>query len=97
MSGHTQSKWEREGNLIYALDETGRVNRFSVRVDGGYSYGGNRVGDYNRKTTDNELSANASLILAAPDLLESLTNALVNADGWELQAYAAISKAEGRT
>lgn len=73
---HTPGTWLVDGNLVYALDETGRANRFSARVEGGYTYGGCRLKENNSKTDDNEIQANISLIASAPDLLEALKELL---------------------
>lgn len=73
MATHTPGDWKlTEGNMscmVYALDETEGVNRFSALVQGGYSYHGRTHKD---RTTEEELSANARLIAAAPDLLAAL-------------------------
>lgn len=70
---HTPSPWIAENGMVYAFDEFDRVNRFSVMITGGYSSApvyGDRV-----RTTPEELTANARLIAAAPDMLAALQNA----------------------
>ncbi len=59
---HTPGKWEMiDGNFVYALNEND-INRFSCSIQGGYSAQG-------KKTSKEELAANAALISASPDLL----------------------------
>lgn len=78
---HTPGPWAWFGNasaMVYALDETGGVNRFSARVDGGCPYAGRTVKE---RTSEDELAANARLIAAAPELLEALEMALPGLGG----------------
>lgn len=101
---HTPGEWLTDGNTVYALDEAGRVNRFSVMITGGYSSApvyGDRI-----RTTPEELAANARLIAAAPDLLAALRAAMhvlehtqVTPSGVERyeRAKAAITKATTET
>jgi len=73
---HTPGPWRlSDGNassFVYALDETGGVNRFSCLVQGGYSYCGRTHKD---RTLESEIAANARLIAAAPELLDALEDA----------------------
>jgi hypothetical protein len=55
-----------DSGTVYALDERGKNNRFSVLLNGGFSVG------YLDRTSDAELLANAHLIAAAPELYEAL-------------------------
>ena len=103
MDRHTPAPWAlSEGNasaFVYALDETGGVNRFSCLVQGGYTYCGRTGKD---RTSEREISANARLISAAPELL-SFAQEFVEA--WDLgmagdsslldTARGAIAKARG--
>jgi len=68
---HTPSPWIVAGNTVYALDETDRVNRFSAHVQGGYVVDNPDVRPVKR-TSPEELAANARLIAAAPDMLVAL-------------------------
>ena len=104
----TKGPWLIAGEtFIYALNaERYRVNRFTASVDGGFD-------DDHQRTSKGELSANAHLISAAPELYEALkdwvslhgsANAaeLVKAFGDEeaeciLAARAALAKARGET
>lgn len=66
---HKPGSWKIDDTTVYALDETGRVNRFSAQIQGGYaSY-------RDERTTPDELAAIARLISAAPDMLAALQNA----------------------
>lgn len=71
----TPGVWSRaeRSTTVYALDETGTNNRFSVNVQGGYTFR-LKFGDGTR-TTEAELGANANLIAAAPDLYAALADA----------------------
>lgn len=97
---HTPGPWLTEGNLIYALDETGRVDRFCARV-----FQPSRIRASSPRTPDAELQANVSLITAAPDLLEALETAVEwdshDSKGvpavWLESALAAIAKARGQS
>jgi hypothetical protein len=72
--GHTPGPWLLSGATVYALDETGTCNRFSVRPDGGWTYRSpGSLGSTGDRTTEAELQANARLISAAPELLDALT------------------------
>lgn len=62
-TNHTPSKWQLDRNCVYALNEQG-YNRFSALIQGGNTAP-------MEKTTDSELEANASLIAAAPELLDA--------------------------
>lgn len=108
MGEHLTTPWLREGRLIYTLEQDGwrrgapvMVNRFMVTVSGGHP-----------RPADAELDAVASLVHAAPDLLEA-GRALYAAIGdWRkpengfltpdliaagVKWCAAIAKAESRT
>lgn len=97
---HTPGPWLRlPGAGIYALDENNEVNRFSARIDGGYTIYTRKQRDAGlNATTIEELEANARLMSAAPDLLEALEDALMHEGmGWELpieRMQAAIAKAQ---
>lgn len=65
---HTPGPWTADGCSVYALDETGNVNRFSAHVQGGYVVDNPDVRPVKR-TSPEELAANARLIAAAPDML----------------------------
>lgn len=67
---HTPLPYLREGTLIYALDESGSVNRISMRLEGGYT-GRNR-----ERTTDEELEATAAFIAHAVNSHSDLVQAL---------------------
>lgn len=93
---HTPGPWIIDGQLIYALDETGRVNRFTASVQGGWI---TRRGE---RVSETELNANARLIAAAPDLLAALRAAMHVLEYTQVtdsavaryeQARAAIAKA----
>lgn len=105
---HTPGPWLIEGATIYALDESGSVNRFSALVQSGYRRFGKRAGE---RITDGEVAANARLIGAAPDLLAAVKDGLRSSrkdfevgpegDRRHREAYseqfAAIAKATGAT
>lgn len=99
---HTPGPWLREELFVYALHHNGDyrkgepllVNRFSASIQACQSQGG----------TMGEAEANASLISAAPDLLEALegAHAILSLMGVNLEAHeegrriiAAIAKAKG--
>ncbi|MBC9904794.1 hypothetical protein [Achromobacter xylosoxidans] len=71
---HTPTKWQIDGNCVYALNDQG-YNRFSAWVQGG------NTGPM-EKTPDSELEANARLIAAAPELLEALESILPMLADW---------------
>lgn len=68
---HTPGPWDHVDHTVWAVDETGTVNRFSALVQGGYVCRAQGWSTADR-TTEDELLANARLIAAAPDLLEAL-------------------------
>lgn len=74
MSEHTPGPWLLTPQWgVYALDETGNCNRFSVRVEGGWKWRGYSMqASPDDRTPADELEANARLIAAAPELLEAL-------------------------
>jgi hypothetical protein len=100
---HTPGPWLLTGHTVYALDEVGQTNRFSCNMQAGYSYYGRTVKE---RVSNDELTANARLIAAAPELLEALRIArmqvallggemdAVNSDVLSI-ADAAIAKATG--
>lgn len=101
MAAHTPGPWSRDGLTIYALDETGNCNRFSTRIEGGWSFrSAGSLGASGDRTTEAELLANATLFEAAPDmlaLLKAITtpNGFINlGDDTHRAALAAIAKAE---
>lgn len=75
VAGHTAGPWNADDFTVWATDGTGTVNRFSLRVEGGYVW---RKQGWSpaEKTTDAELLANVALIAAAPDLLAALQTLL---------------------
>ena len=97
---HTPGPWEQIGSTVFAVDETGTVNRFSVSVQGGYvcRTKGRPTAD---STSEDELLANARLIAAAPNLLEALCGAMDLIDSFGIKGggissfRAAIAKATG--
>lgn len=98
MSGHTPGQWDRQDHTIFALDETGTINRFSAQVQGGFvcrEQGWNQA----ERTSDAELLANARLIAAAPELLEALELAVAYLTGLPHEPAhkiaSAIAKARG--
>lgn len=99
MSEWTPGEWLLIDKTVYALDEQGKVNRFSVLLNGGHVNSGSRhaFGDAVVRTTDAELAANAHLIAAAPDLYEALRRLEKNGHTqatWDL-ALKAMAKARG--
>jgi len=82
-TAHTPTPWLRDGMTIYALDETGQVNRFSVRMEGGFiyrPYDRNSLGD---RTQDAELEANAAFIVRAVNSIDELAEALRRVAAWK--------------
>lgn len=73
----TPEPWFHEGTTIYALDETGVVNRFSAQISGGYTVH-YRHSQSSLRTTAVELVANAHLIAAAPDLAGHIDGSIVD-------------------
>lgn len=67
-----------EGGTVFALDETGGVNRFSAQIQDGYSYYGRTHKD---RISDEEAHATGQLIAAAPDLYEALEAAEADLTG----------------
>ncbi|MGI4744942.1 MAG: hypothetical protein ACRYGI_11600 [Janthinobacterium lividum] len=67
----TPGEWKTDGRLVYALDETGQVNRFSAHIDGGYIRHRRRP-DNEDRTSNEELAANARVIAAGPDAVKAL-------------------------
>jgi len=102
---HTPGEWflafHNGSTMVYALDETGDVNRFSTLISGGYSYQGRTV---KNRTSEEELAANARLIAAAPDMLAALVLAeeALSAKpseklGTKLNALSAVRRAITKT
>jgi len=99
MANPTPGPWDRTENTVFALDRTGTCNRFSALVQGGYveRQQGWQKPEY---TSNEELTANARLMAAAPELLEALEAMLseyVAGDHIQnraaIKARAAIAKA----
>jgi hypothetical protein len=66
---HTPGPWLRQGQTVYALDDSKSVNRFNFLVQGGYLHHTR----YERvHTPDEELEAVARVAQAAPVLLDAL-------------------------
>lgn len=65
----TKQDWLIDGLTVYALNTEG-TNRFNARVEGGWATRGRN------RTQFDELTANARLIAAAPELYEALVNLL---------------------
>ena len=66
MRKHTPGPWLLEQTTIYALNsERIPVNRFTASIDRGW-------GDDGKRIEQQEVEANAALIVAAPDLKEAL-------------------------
>lgn len=99
-TAHTPGPWLIEdGTFVYRLNNAD-INTFCLQVQGGYT-------DQGTRTTKDELSANARLIAAAPDLLSACYLAAVRLEGGSeaernfnasiaKQLREAIAKAEGR-
>lgn len=95
---HTPGPWLVSRSTVYALteDALGRtVNRFTAIVQSAHQP---------HEAATGELEANARLMAAAPELLESLKaladfvdayHRSVDASGYLDEAFAAIAKAEG--
>jgi len=94
MSKHTPGPWLIDGTedgftFVYALNQQG-YNRMSAHVQSGYI-------SPMEKASIKEMEANARLIAAAPDLLESLKDAYphIGDDALRARIGAVICKAEG--
>ena len=72
----TPGPWLLDGQTAYALDESGNCNRFSVRPQGGFVFRSASPDDDGTRTSEAELSADAYLIAAAPELYEAAERAL---------------------
>lgn len=88
----TSGPWFAKGNFVWALNDNG-VNRFDLGINAGWETEAQR-------TSREEAEANAHLIAAAPDLYETLAEALIlipphydTAD----KARAALAKARGES
>jgi hypothetical protein len=79
-------------STVYALDETGTCNRFSVMPEGGF------VRDV-EPTDETELLANAKLISQAPEMLALLEEIArrynPKTSRWARKALPVIAKARG--
>jgi hypothetical protein len=98
-AGYTPGPWHVTdgGGSVYALDESGQVNRFYINVQPGYVVR-TRLSSTSVHTPYSELDANARLISAAPELLEALIGVVRVADRKTDEfdaARAAIEKATG--
>ena len=105
MGNWTEGEWLVEGTFVYALNSAG-VNRFCLHVMPGYAETCIKV---SRRTSDEELIANAHLIAAAPDLYEALELALESSNStmrhpkgvgkarWQKVAETALTKARGES
>ena len=97
---HTPGPWLLRSSTVYALDATGTTNRFWAQPQVGWVENGVAY------TSEDELTANARLIAAAPDLLAAANRALnyIQATEGELgitldsgdMLRAAIAKALGQ-
>lgn len=101
MSGkHTPGPWLLDANVVYALDDTKTVNRFSAQIHGGYVRRDTRGRGNDVRTPYPEIAANFRLIAAAPEMLEALKACAPFADGKGMvngvNILAAIAKAEGK-
>lgn len=73
MAEHTPGPWLLDNKTVYALDERGEVNRFSILLNDGFIV----CSDFQRRRiTEEEQRANARLIAAAPELATELAKAL---------------------
>lgn len=104
MGNHTPQEWVADGCTVYALNVEG-TNRFVSFVNGGWATNGRL------RTDQEELEANATLMSAAPELLDALIECdklfrilghIAAADepcdgsvGWKIRA--AIAKATGES
>lgn len=69
----TPGPWLLMGLTVYALDETGNCNRFTAKVEGGWSFrSSGTIGSGGDRTAELELEANARLLAAALELYEAL-------------------------
>lgn len=89
--GTTPGEWLRSGNLVYALDERGTANRFSVRVEGGYEINFRRDPV---RTDDAEVKSNARAIAQVPAMLELV--AAMNEGGFEPVKWVEMARAISR-
>jgi hypothetical protein len=65
----TKGPWLIDRGTVYALDESGTCNRFSVRVQPGFKL---NYGPHCEHIEDGEVEATTHLIAAAPALFEAL-------------------------
>lgn len=101
--GHTPGPWAVAGSTIYALNENG-VSRFQAQISAGFLTYPAKGRGAKERTTEEEVAANARLIVAAPDLLEACKSLVANLTEGDFisttrieAAEAAIRKAEGRS
>jgi hypothetical protein len=97
----TPGPWDCVERTVFALDETGTVNRFSASVQTGFVRR-QQGWDAAERTSTDELTANAHLIAAAPDLYEALEladaalrGAHMNMGVIEKKVATALAKARG--
>lgn len=87
---HTPAPWLRTGRTVYALDQSGAVNRFSVLLNDGYEV----CTDFQkRRISEAEQDANARLIEAAPDLVDVLETIPVDAEFANAELFRAAINA----
>lgn len=94
MSEYTKVPWKVENDLIYSLEHCewkNGVEQFRNRFSA-------RVSNYNSAATAEEITVNANLMGATPELLEALKEIISVTDRkhdyWD-RAHASIAKAEG--
>lgn len=72
----TPTPWLLDGGCIYVLDDSGRTNRFSASVQGGFVYMSNGRDSKSQRTPQSELDANAAFIVRAVNAHDDLVEAL---------------------
>ncbi len=91
-TGYTKGEWKIDNRTVYSLNTRG-TNRFSCHVQ-------EADDDMGRRISDAEVTANAHLIAAAPDMYEALNlvkpGKELNWDIFMLKAKQALAKAEGK-
>ena len=96
---HTPGPWKvgADEPFVYALNDAG-TNRFFAGVQAGWLTEGGTNKPEDKRTSHDEVMANARLIAAAPDLLAALEELLEGGCIWVKQEYIArdaIKKAKG--